>query len=129
MADATVTLNTCNVAIIPSTGRDFFASAYSANWSTVGEVVAAVAKSTHYLTRIEVRTATACTLTIGSGTGSDAVTTIHLGPIPMDAASGIFVWKAPKGYGLKLTAGTELALETSVEAPLWVYAEGFTAQN
>jgi hypothetical protein len=126
MADATVTLNTINIQQIPTDGKDFVASAYSANWSTVGEIVAAVTGYSHYVTKIMVRLATATSITIGSGTGSDAVTTIHMGPIPVNAASGFFAWKASDGTGMKLTLSTELALETADAAPLWIYVEGKT---
>jgi hypothetical protein len=126
MADATVTLNTINIKKIPVDGVDFYASAYSADWSTVGEIVAAVTGSSHYITKIIVRTATAMTISIGSGTGSDAVTTLHLGPIAVNAASGIFAWRATDGYGMKLTLSTEMALETSASGALWVYVEGKT---
>ena len=128
MADATVTQNTINIVKLPLDGNPIFRSAYSANWSTVGEVVAAVAGACHYITKIEVRLATATTVSIGTGTGTDAVTTLHMGPIPVDAASGIFVWTAPDGYGMKLTDATEMALETGGEAPLWIYVEGKTCK-
>ena len=127
MADATVSLNeNLNVIPLPLGGSFFTVGAYSANWSTVGEVVAAVTGSTHYITKILIRSAVTCTVSLGSGTGSDAITTLQMGPIPMNAGSGVFPWKAPDGYGMKLTASTELALETAESAPLWIYVEGIT---
>lgn len=125
MADATVTSNTINVLPIPTNGKDFAVSMYSADWSTVGEVVAAVSGSCHYIQKIMVKTATALTISIGSGTGSDAVTTLHLGPIAVNAASGTFTISFGE-RGMKLTDSTEMALETSASGALWIYVEGKT---
>ena len=131
MADATVTTNTLNIKQLPEAGGWFYKSLYSANWSTVGDVLAAVSGSSHYITRfiIAVQSTTDVTVTLGSGSGVDVVTTAHFGLIPMPDAGGSFEWKAPDGMGAKCTDSTEIALETSASAPLWIYIEGKTCLN
>jgi len=131
MADATVTTNTLTMKQLPMDGNMFYASLYSANWSTVGDVLAAVTGSSHYITRfiITVVSTTDATVTIGSGSGVDVVTTAHFGLIGVPDAGGSFEWKAPDGMGAKCTDSTEIALETSAAMPLWIYIEGKTCLN
>jgi hypothetical protein len=130
MADATVTTNTFTIEQLPTEGDVWHVSLYSADWSTVGVLKAAVTGKSHYITRLNVRTATTTNLSIGSGgTGTDAVTTIHIGLIPLNAACGVFPWNAPPGMGLKCTSATEITLETSGAAPLWVEVWGKTCSD
>ena len=131
MADATVTTNTLTMKQLPMDGNMFYASLYSANWSTVGNVLAAVAGSSHYITRfiIAVQSTENVTVRLGSGSGVDVVTTNHFGLIPFPDLGGSLEWKAPDGMGAKCTDSTEIALETSAAAPLWIYIEGKTCLN
>jgi len=123
-----ITPNTINVQDLPTAGADWNVSLYSADLSGCEEIKAAVARANIYLTRIQIRTATALTLTIGSGETTGAVTTIHLGPIPFDAASGFFAISFPDKKGMKCTEGLALVIDADGAGATWVYAEGRTCK-
>lgn len=109
-----ITANTFNLEYVPSAGKDWFVSLTSEDASGVEAVKAAEAGFTHYLTKLIVRTDSATDLLIGSGeTTPGTIDTVHLGTIPMNAASGIYTWKAPNGMGLKFTANLAIALQAS----------------
>jgi len=117
-----ITTNSFTVQSLPSGGGEFHKSMYSADASDEEVVVAAVAGSSIFLTKLMLRCATACTVSIGSGSDG-TMTTLHIGPIPLDAASG-FVPLSFGGKGMRCDSGLALVLITSVAAPIWIYAEG-----
>lgn len=123
-----ITANTYNIVEIPSEGNEWDVSLYSADISGCEDIKAAEAGKSHYLKRIEFRCATEMTVSIGSGETTGSVTTIHLGPIPFDAASGIFV-KTFRGKGLKCTSGLALTIDSSAEGPIAIFAEGKTCRD
>lgn len=121
-----ITANTYNIVDIPSRANEWHVSLYSADISGCEIIKAAEAGKSHYLKRIEFRCATEMTVTIGSGANAGAVLTVHLGPIPLDAASGVFV-KTFCGKGLKCTSGLALTIDASAAGPIAIFADGGTA--
>jgi hypothetical protein len=106
--------NSIVVEHIPSAGKDFFQNGSHEDASGVEEFKAAEAGFTHYVTKIVIRTDSASDLSIGSGeTVGGTIDTVHLGIIPMNAASGIYTWKAPNGMGLKFTVGKNISIKCS----------------
>ena len=122
-----ITTNSFTIQSLPSAGKDFHLSMYSADASDEEVVVAAVSGSSHFLTKLMFRSATACTVSIGSGSDG-TMTTLHLGPIPLDAASGFFSISFG-GKGMRCDSGLALVLITSATAPIMIYAEGKTCND
>lgn len=120
-----ITANPIEVAFIPSAGKEFRRSLYSEDMQDCENIVAGVARTTHYLKKIMVRTATAMTITIGSGVDTNAVETIHIGPVPLDAASGFFAISFGE-RGIKCVTGKALTIDASAAGAIWLYAEGFS---
>lgn len=108
-----ITANTYNIVELPHEGSIFYKSLTSEDASTTEEIIAAVTNKTHYLTHIIVHVDTTSDVVIGSGETTGAVTTAHLGTIPIDAAKGVFCWKAPKGMALKCTSGTAITISAT----------------
>jgi hypothetical protein len=125
MADATVTQNTYNVVAIPTEGKEWAASAYSADWQDCGVIKAAESGYSHYIKKLMVRGATTCFISIGSGATTNAVTTIHIGPIDLNAAGGAFAISFGE-LGLKCTSGLAIYMDSSASGKLWVHCEGKT---
>lgn len=120
------TANPIEVAIIPITGKTFHLSHYNTNLTGCENLVAGVANTTHYLKKIMIRTATAMTITIGSGEEpAGSVETIHIGPVPLDAASGFFAISFGE-KGIKCVKGKAITIDASAAGAVWIYAEGFT---
>ena len=110
----TIAAKTFTIESVPSAGKDWFVSLTSEDASAVETVKAAEAGYTHYLTKLMVRTDAATDMEIGSGeTTPGTIDTVHLGTIPMNAACGIYPWKAPNGMGLKFTAGASISIKAS----------------
>lgn len=123
-----ITTNTCIVVAIPNNGEEFRISQYSADITGAEEILAGVAGYAHYLRKLMIRCATTTTITIGSGENASAVATIHLGPIPLNAASGIF--NISFGCeGLKFTDGASIVIDSADAAPIMIYAEGRTCKK
>ncbi len=125
----TITANTYNIAELPNEGLFFYRSLQSEDVSGAEELVAAVAGATHYITDLLIRTDAAMDVSIGSGETTGSVTTVHIGPVPLDAASGIFIWKAPPGFGLKCTASSAFDIDSSAAGTIWIEARGKTCRN
>lgn len=120
--------NTINVREVPNEGNEWHASLYFADISGCEDIKAAEAGKSHYLQKLLIRTATKMTITIGSGETTSAPTTIHLGPIPLDAASGIFSISFGK-KGMKVTDDLALTIDGSAAGDVMIYAEGKTCRN
>src|SRR3990167_232227 len=124
-----ITANTFNVLAIPIIGNDWFVSLQTEDATGCEAIKAAEAGHAHYLKKIMIRADAAMDISIGSGgDAGTAVTTVHIGPVPLDAASGIFVWSAPKGFGIKMTDALSIAIDSSAAGTLWIYAEGKTCK-
>lgn len=123
------TANTYNVEKLPTEGNLWYKSLYIADLSGAEEIIAAAAGKSHYLTKIVIRTATALTVTIGSGEDTSAVATIHIGPVPFDAASGVHIQTYPEGYGLKCTAGAAVVADASGDGAIWMEVYGKTCKD
>jgi len=119
-----ITTNILNVQGLPSNGPDWQVSLYSADLTGCEIIKAAVAANSIFLTKIMIRTATAMTITIGSGETTGAVTTNHLGPIDLDAASGFFPMSFGANRGMRCTSGLALTIDSSAAGAVWIYAEG-----
>ena len=126
---AAFTSNTYNVDKLPMEGNLWFKSLYNADISGAEEIIAAAAGKSHYITKIVIRTATALTVTIGSGETDSGVKTAHLGPIPFDAASGVHIQTYPEGYGLKCTAGAAVVADASASGAIWMEVYGKTCKD
>lgn len=124
-----ITANTFTLVTLPTDGVLFYKSLQSADVTGCEELVAAVSNKTHYITQLLIRTDAAMDITIGSGETTSAVTTTHWGPVPLDAASGIFLWKAPPGMGLKCTAATSLTIDSTASGTIWIEAYGKTCEK
>ena len=120
------TPNTYNIVKVPTEGQLWYKSLYIADLTGCEDIIAAVSGSYHYLTRLVIRTATAMTVTIGSGETTSAVTTAHIGPIPFDAASGLHVQTFPDGMGMKGTISLALTADASASGAIWIEAYGKT---
>ena len=123
-----ITTNTFTVVALPTAYKEWNKSLYSADLSGCEDIMAAEAGYSHYLTYLKIRSATALTITVGSGETTGAVTTIHLGPIPFDAASGIEIFTLPRGIGMKCTEGLALTVDASGAGATWIQARGVTAR-
>jgi hypothetical protein len=124
-----ITSNTYNLVELPSEGSLFYESLYSTDITGAESIIAAAAGKSHYITYLQVRTATAMAITVGSGVTTGSVTTAHIGLVPMDAASGIFVWKAPPGKGLKCTSGLAAVIDSDTAGAIWIEAHGKTCKD
>jgi len=113
---------------LPSEGNEFFISATSEDASGCEELLAAASGKSHYLTRILIRTDSATDLTIGSGETNSAPTVVHIGTVPLNAASGFFMWKAPDGKGLRFNSGLSMTIKASA-GTIYIYAEGRTCRD
>lgn len=124
-----ITANTITVTSLPAEGNEWFVSLTSEDASGVEPVKALESGKIHYLTKLVVRTDSATDLSLGSGeTTPGTIDTVHLGTIPLNAASGIYTWIAPRGKGLKFTAELAIAIKASA-GTIHVYAEGKTCRT
>lgn len=124
-----ITENAFNIEELPAAGKVWRVSLQSADVSGCEAIKAAESGYTHYITKLLIRTDAAMDLSIGSGgDGGTAVTTVHIGPVPLDAASGIFVWRAPEKMGLRCTESLSIAVDASASGTIWIEAHGFTAK-
>lgn len=124
-----ITDNTFNIVELPSHGSLFYKSLQSTDVTGGENLIAGVAAKTHFITYILLRTATGMSVDIGSGETTGAVTTIHIGSVPMDATSGIFLWKAPPGKGLKLTSGLAAVIDSDTAGAVWIEVWGKTCKD
>jgi len=118
-------VNPIEVAFIPSAGKAFHISHYNTDLTGCENLVAGVANATHYLKKIMIRTATGMFITIGSGEYASNVETIHIGPVPLNEASGFFAISFGE-KGIKCVTGKALTIDASAPGAVWIYAEGFT---
>lgn len=124
-----LTPNTFNIVELPREGVLFYKSLQSEDVTGAEDIAAAVAGKTHYITSLLVRTDAAMDIDIGSGETTGAVTTTHIGPVPLDAASGIFLWRAPHGMGLKCTSSTAFVIDSTAAGTIWIEAHGKTCKD
>ena len=122
-----ITSNTINVSAIPATGNDWHKSLYSADARDEEVIILGESGKTHYIKKLMFRCAVAGTVSIGSGSDG-TMTTLHLGPIPLDASSGFFAISFGGKMGLKCDWGLSLVIITSAQAPIMIYAEGRTCK-
>lgn len=124
-----ITTNTFNIVALPAAGVLFYESQQSADVTGAETLVAAVTGSTHYITKLTVRADAAMDVSIGSGETGSAVTTVHIGPVPLDAAGGDFTWEAPQGFALKCTSATALVIDASGAGTVWIETHGKTCKD
>ena len=121
--------NTFNVVELPNEGNEFYISFPAEELTDAFEIIAGVAGKSHYITRIQARTDAAMDINIGSGVAANAVTTTHIGPVPLAAGFGFFGWKAPTGKGMKLTSGLALGIDSTADGTLWIEVWGKTCRD
>ncbi len=121
-----ITANTFTIDNLPTNGNCFYLSLQSADVSGAESILAASSGKTHYITHLLIRTDAAMDISIGSGETGSAVTTVHIGPVPLDAASGVFLWRAPSGMGLKCTEATAIVIDSTAAGTIWIEARGKT---
>jgi len=125
-----IVANTYNMKTIPTAGKDFHLSLQSADVSGCEAILAAESGFSHYITKLVIRADAAMDVSIGSGgDGGAAVTTVHFGPIPLDANTGYWSWKAPRGMGIKCTADLSIAIDSSASGTMWIEAHGKSCQD
>lgn len=125
-----ITANTFNLQALPTAGKAWQVSLQSEDLSGCEAIKAAESGYTHYITSLHIRTDAAMDISIGSGgDGGTSVTTVHIGPVPVDAASGFYLWKSPEKMGLKCTSGLSIAIDSSASGTVWIEAHGFTVEE
>jgi hypothetical protein len=124
-----IVANTYNMKTIPTAGKDFYRSLQSAGVNNGEEILAAESGYSHYITKLVIRTDAAMDIEIGSGETGDDVTTVHFGPIPLDANTGYWSWEAPRGMGIKCTANLSIAIDSSASGTMWIEAHGKSCQD
>lgn len=123
-----ITANTFTIESLPDEGSLFYKSLQSEDVSGAEEILAAVSGSTHYLTHLKIHADAAIDVSVGSGEDSNAVVTVHFGPIPLAAANGDFVWDAPPGKGLKCTLSAAIVIDAGA-GTIWIEAHGKTCKG
>ena len=127
---AAMTENTLTIVTIPQGATLWTKSLYNADVSGCEDLVAASAGESHYVSRIIIcsQSVADITFTIGSGETTSAVTTPHLGPIPMsDYGSSVEISFGPN-RAMKCTVSLALTIDASVAScQVWIYIEGATA--
>ncbi|MDD5458395.1 MAG: hypothetical protein PHF37_03275 [Phycisphaerae bacterium] len=121
--------NTFNIVNLPFEGSEFFVSFASEEITDALTLVAAVSGKSHHITRINVRTDAAMDINIGSGVVANAITTTHIGPVPLAAGFGFFGWRSPEGKAMKLTSGAALGLDSTADGTIWVEVWGRTCKD
>jgi hypothetical protein len=121
-----ITSNTFTLVALPADGVLFYKSLASEDVTGAEEIAAAASGRTHYLTKLQINADAAMDITIGSGETTDAVTTTHFGPIPLDATGGRFLWEAPPGMGVQCTAATAIVVDSTGAGTIWIEAHGKT---
>jgi hypothetical protein len=121
--------NTFSIVSVPDDGVLFYKSLQSEDVTGAETIVAAVSGKTHYITHLLIHTDAAMDISIGSGAAAGALTTVHIGPVPLDATGGIFVWKAPEGFGLQCTNGSLVAIDSTAAGTIWIEARGKTCEK
>lgn len=124
-----ITANTFTLVTLPTRGVLFYKSLQSEDVSSAEEVAAAVSGSTHYLTRLLIHADAAMDISIGSGETTGAVTTVHFGPVPLDATNGVFLWEAPPGMGVQCTTSTAIVIDSTAGGTIWIEAHGKTCKT
>jgi len=119
-----VTANAIVVVQPPAGAVPGVVSAYSADFSGGEDLIAAVALKSHYIKRLIIQCASAITVDIGAGQGTD-VTTIYLGPIPFSASGPAF--EVDFGdKGMQISEGVAFSIDASGAGAVAVYAEYVT---
>lgn len=121
-----ITANTYSLVALPTDGVLFYKSLQSADVTGAEEITAASTGHTHYITKLLVHADAAMDISIGSGETTGAVTTVHFGPVPLDATFGKFEWEAPPGMGLQCTTATAIVVDSSGAGTIWIEAHGKT---
>jgi hypothetical protein len=124
-----ITANTFSLVTLPTDGVLFYKSLQSEDVTGTEEIAAAVTGATHYITKLSVYADAAMDVSIGSGKTGAAVTTVHFGPVPLDANHGIIFWEAPPGMGLKCTAATAIDIDATGAGTVWIEVHGKTCKN
>lgn len=122
-----ITARAIDVREIPSEGNEWQVSLHSADVSDCENIVAAAEGKAHYLKKLHIRCASEISISIGSGEDDNAVETIHLGPIPLDAGSGIFLISFGK-RGMKCVDNKPLTIDATGAGAVAIYAEGKTCR-
>jgi len=126
---AAMTENTLTIATIPQGADLWTKSLYNADVSGCEDLVAASTGKYHYVSRLILcsQSVENVTFSIGSGETTSAVTTIHLGPIPMSDYGNWFELDFGLNRAMKCTVSLALTIDSSAACPVWIYIEGATA--
>lgn len=122
-----MTSNTITIVKMPLDGTPFNLSLYNADVSGCEDLIAASSGKSHYIKKIVIyaQSVTDITFTVGSGETSSAVTTPHLGPIPLSDTGSPFEMDFG-GDAMKTTVSLALTIDSSATCPVFVYIEGKT---
>ena len=122
-----ITSNTISVVAVPTEGNEWAKSMYTASAADEEVIIAAETGKSHYVKRLIIRTYTKTTISVGSGS-TGTMTTLHLGPIPVEASSGVFMISFGD-KGMKCNSGLALVVITTDATPIMIYAEGKTCKD
>ncbi len=131
-----IVANTFDMRTIPSAGKEWHESLQTEDARGAETIKAAESGFSHYITKLEIRLDVTMDVSVGSGETAEAVTTVHFGPIPLKktgAPGGItappFIWKAPRGKGIKCTSGLSITIDSTSAGTLWIEADGKTCKD
>lgn len=126
---AATTENTLTMATIPSGATLWTKSLYNADVSACEDLVAASSGKYHYVSKIKLYASSVenITFSIGSGETASAVTTIHLGPIPLSDYGSYFEIDFGPNRAFKCTESLALTIDSSAACPVFMIIEGATA--
>lgn len=126
-----ITANTYNIVSLPVNGNLWHVSLNSEDVTGCEEVKAAETGRTHYITKVRFSTDAIADVNIGSGETGGAVTTVHIGPIPQNAAIDVFYWESPDplAMGLRCTADTSITVDATGAGTFWIEVYGKTCNN
>lgn len=127
-----IAVKTLEIHEIPAAGGEFYISASSADASGTEEILAAVARASHYVSKIIIKccpaAAAVITVSIGSGETTGALTTAHLDLIPFSGDAGAEFRLDLGKKGIKFVEGQSIAIDASAAGLVHVYIEGKTCK-
>ena len=110
----------------PIDGSKWFISMSSSDLSGTEILKAAVAGKSHYVTRLNIYSASAITVTVGGGENSGSLVNTYIGPIPFSTAGPHYELAFNDKDAMKILTGIALTIDASGAGAVTVYAEGVT---
>lgn len=121
--------NVFDMRTIPSAGKNWYESLQTEDVTGAEEIKEAESGFSHYITKLKLRTDAPMDISIGSGQGGGAVTTVHFGPVPIVGLGSELVVNGgfdadsdwTKEGGWSITGGK--AVDASAMSPHSIYQE------